>query len=65
MPLFIEELGLSYSTTAAVTVSKNTTSDIGISALGELLKQPELLSQPIHSLDWSIYHNNPSKRARL
>ena len=63
MPLFIEELGL---TVPVATTSTANTEVKSISVLGELLRQPELLPQPIHPLDWSTYHNlQMSKRARI
>lgn len=61
--LLIEELGLSIPTTD--TNSTNKAENEASGALGELLKQPELLSQPIHPLDWSVYNSLLSSTGSL
>ena len=66
--LFINELGLSIPTeensnTTATTTAKPQNNST--SAIGELIKQPELLSQPIHQLDWSVYYNILSNTGSL
>lgn len=53
MTLFIEELGLTPTTTITAQQQQETGQ---ISMLGDLLRQPELLQRPVRPLDWSTYH---------